>query len=72
MSAWKTNEPEVMEICGKAFHCTVCGNERLPRRTASLNTSLATSSASTGATAMRTVSSAPSAAISTGSCHRDG
>lgn len=41
MNVRKTNEPEAMEICGKPFHCTVCGNDRFHRRKALLNTSWA-------------------------------
>jgi predicted nucleic-acid-binding Zn-ribbon protein len=42
MSLWKTNEPEEVEVGGKPFHCTVCGNDRFRRRKALLNTSWAT------------------------------
>jgi predicted nucleic-acid-binding Zn-ribbon protein len=42
MNVRKTNEPEAVEVCGKPFHCTACGNDRFQRRTALLNTSWAT------------------------------
>jgi hypothetical protein len=36
MSVRKTNEPEGVEVCGKPFHCTACGNDRFHRRKALL------------------------------------
>jgi hypothetical protein len=42
MNVRKTNEPEAVEVCGKPFHCTACGNDHFQRRKALLNTSWAT------------------------------
>ena len=33
------NEPEGVEVCGKPFLCTACGNDRFHRRKALLNAS---------------------------------
>jgi hypothetical protein len=69
MSVRKTNEAEAVEVCGKPFHCTACGNDRFQRRKALLNTSWATLFNLDWATARPSVSSAPDAATSTGSSH---
>ena len=42
MGLFKKNEPVDLTVCGKAFKCTVCENDRFWQRSAQLNTSVAT------------------------------
>jgi len=42
MGLFRKKEPEEVEVCGRIFCCTACGNNRFWRRSAQLNTAFAT------------------------------
>lgn len=42
MSLFGQGEPESVEVCGKPFQCTVCGNDTFWRKQVQLNTAVAT------------------------------
>jgi len=42
MALFAKKTPQEVDVCGKPFRCTACGNDKFWRRKAQLNTALAT------------------------------